>query len=79
MRGVGSEKDYWFVYVTCLGCDTQGIGMAVTSLAAPRDASASHAAPALSSDNVPNAHELVAEYRGDVHGLLAPRIGERVR
>ena len=29
VRGIGYENDYWFVYVTCLGCGTQGVGVGV--------------------------------------------------
>ncbi len=25
VRGIGYENDHWFVYVTCVGCGTQGI------------------------------------------------------
>lgn len=79
VRGIGYENDCWLIYVTCLSCGTQGIGLSMTK---PGKASAASvvlpAAPAFTYDDVLDAHELLAAYRGDVHGLFAARATQRV-
>ncbi|TMD60410.1 MAG: hypothetical protein E6I87_06045 [Chloroflexi bacterium] len=76
VRGIGYENDYWFVYVTCLGCGTQGVGVAMTkgAPAVPAAVLPSPAAPLepdFTTDDVLDAHELLSSYRGDVHGLFS--------
>ena len=76
MRGIGYENDYWFVYVTCLGCGTQGVGVAMTKAGTASAGTAALPAPAVpdfTMDDVLDAHELLSSYRGDVHGLFATR------
>jgi hypothetical protein len=77
VRGIGYENDYWFVYVTCLGCGTQGVGVAMTRAAAvPAPASTRPALPVVpefTADDVLDAHELLSSYSGDVHGLFVSR------
>ena len=77
VRGIGYENDYWFVYVTCLGCGTQGVGVAMTRPGAPAGAStpalAAPSIPEFTADDVLDAHELLSSYRGDVHGLFGTR------
>ena len=70
VRGIGYENDYWFVYVTCLGCGTQGVGVAMTK---PTSRAALPAVPALTADDVLDAHELLSSYEGDLQGLFASR------
>lgn len=74
VRGIGYENDGWFVYVTCLGCGVQGIGVAMT----PPGRASRRVAPPFSTDDVLDAHELLAAYRGDVHGLFGGA-AERIR
>lgn len=69
IRGVGYEDDRWFAYVTCLSCGRQGVairrGQAQPSLATgPQEW-------ALGTDDVPDAHEMLRRYSGDVHGLFS--------
>lgn len=80
VRGIGYENDYWFVYVTCLGCGTQGIGvaMAKSGSAAPAVSDVPEVPP-LTPDDVLDAHEHLAGYRGDVHRLFASGVEQRVR
>jgi hypothetical protein len=75
VRGIGYENDYWFVYVTCLGCGTQGVGVAMTrtAVAAPTPSTTAPAEPEFTSDDVLDAHELLSSYHGDVHGLFGSR------
>ncbi len=71
VRGVGYESDCWLVYVTCLACGNQCVGMAIT---APGGSAPSATGPqenALESDDVLDAHEFLRRYAGDVHGLFA--------
>lgn len=82
VRGIGYENDYWFVYVTCLGCGTQGIGVAMAKSGAAAPATSVAPVPedpALTPDDVLDAHELLAGYHGDVHRLFAAGLEERVR
>lgn len=70
VRGIGYENDRWFVYLTCLGCGMQGVGISMS--AALNVAPAADAAiPALETDDVLDAHEFLRAYRGDAHGLFA--------
>ena len=76
VRGIGYENDYWFVYVTCLGCGTQGVGVAMTRPSTPALAAPAITAPVepeFTTDDVLDAHELLSSYRGDVHGLFGSR------
>lgn len=76
IRGVGYEDDCWFVYVTCLSCGRQGIGVAIARR--PQPAAAPGPRP-LSVDDVLDAHELLGRYGGDVHGLFASALEHRTR
>lgn len=77
VRGIGYESDYWFVYITCLGCGTHGIGVAMTRTATiserPTSGPVATRIPEFTSDDVLDAHELLSSYDGDVHGLFASR------
>lgn len=76
VRGIGYENDYWFVYVTCLGCGMQGVGVAMTrggSGAAETSAVEPEIDPSFTVDDVLDVHELLASYRGDVHALFPDR------
>ncbi len=73
IRGIGYENDRWFVYVTCLGCGTQGIGVTLTPLVGGQP----EARP-LTIDDVLDAHELLARHGANVHGLFDAG-AERVR
>jgi hypothetical protein len=80
VRGIGYENDCWVVYVACLGCGAQGIAVSMTRPAKERPATRRvRGAPAFTSDDVLDAHELLASYRGDVHGLFATRATQRAR
>jgi hypothetical protein len=90
VRGIGYEHEYWFVYVTCLGCGTQGIGVAMTKGDGESRSDADTATdpavtklaltdPAFEADDVLDAHELLAAYHGDAHGLFATGARQGVR
>lgn len=72
VRGIGYENDSWFVYVTCLGCGTQGVGVAMARGGGEPAAAISTkvTTPPLTSDDVLDAHEHLVTYRGDIHGLF---------
>lgn len=71
---VGNRDEYWFVRCTCGACGTQGLGVVIVKRVAegPPDAVAE---PTLDDarilvDDVLEAHELLRDYVGDVHGLF---------
>jgi hypothetical protein len=74
---VGNRDEYWFVRCTCETCGTQGLGVVIVKRvteAPPADAGPE---PALVDgeerirvDDVLEAHELLRDYVGDVHGLF---------
>ena len=72
---VGNREDYWFVRCSCESCGTQGLGVVIVKGVAegpPADASASLPGDDLRMrvDDVLEAHELLRDYVGDVHGLF---------
>jgi len=74
---VGTREEYWFVRCACRTCGTCRIGVVIV-----KDASVSAAAastPAVGIDDVLQAHDLLAAYRGDVQGLFegGPRLPGR--
>jgi hypothetical protein len=74
---VGNRDQYWFVRCTCETCGTQGLGVVIVkrvseqppvtalSLYAPGDGE-----EFIHVDDVLEAHELLRDYVGDVHGLF---------
>jgi len=74
---VGNRDAYWFVRCSCDSCGAQGLGVvivketaAVGSVGATAAAATSIRRPALRVDDVLEAHEILRDYRGDVHGLF---------
>ena len=73
---VGNRDEYWFVRCTCEACGTQGLGVVIVKRVA--DAPPAAVAQALLDggderilvDDVLEAHELLRDYVGDVHGLF---------
>jgi len=74
---VGNRDDYWFVRCTCESCGTQGLGVvivkrvgeAIAALAEPPQTGIEDAAR-IKVDDVLEAHDLLRDYVGDVHGLF---------
>lgn len=74
---VGNRDEYWFVRCTCETCGTQGLGVVIVKhvLGAP-DADPQPLAAGVDDeerihvDDVLEAHELLRDYVGDVHGLF---------
>ena len=70
---VGNRDEYWFVRCTCEACGTQGLGVVIvkqvgeTAQASPAMLTAEES---LRVDDVLEAHELLRDYAGDVHGLF---------
>jgi len=74
---VGNRDEYWFVRCTCDTCGTQGLGVVIVKRVAegPPDVDQGRFAPvpdgdSLRVDDVLEAHELLRDYIGDVHGLF---------
>jgi len=74
---VGNRDEYWFVRCTCDTCGTQGLGVVIVKRVAEGppagDQGQLAAAPdddSLRVDDVLEAHELLRDYIGDVHGLF---------
>ena len=73
---VGNRDEYWFVRCTCESCGTQGLGVVIVRRVADGPATAlGSLAPTdgeavLHVDDVLEAHELLRDYAGDVHGLF---------
>ena len=71
---VGNRDEYWFVQFSCETCGAQGLGVVIVKetaeviAGAPR--STTFRAPAFQVDDVLEAHELLRDYRGDMHGLF---------
>jgi hypothetical protein len=71
---VGNRDEYWFVRCTCEACGTQGLGVVIVKQVG--DAHVVPPRPVLATDDgfrvddVLEAHELLREYAGDVHGLF---------
>ncbi|HEX9269083.1 MAG TPA: hypothetical protein VF998_04490 [Candidatus Limnocylindria bacterium] len=70
---VGNRDEYWFVRCTCGSCGAQGLGVVIVKQAAepprpqPQELSDGHV---LRLDDVLEAHELLRDYSGDIHGLF---------
>ena len=69
---VGNRDEYWFVRCTCESCGTQGLGVVIVKQIseAARAAASGTSEEALRVDDVLEAHELMRDYAGDVHGLF---------
>lgn len=73
---VGNRDEYWFVRCTCETCGTQGLGVVIVKRVAagpPADvqpAAMDDAGDRLHVDDVLEAHELLRDYVGDIHGLF---------
>jgi len=70
---VGNRDEYWFVRCTCDACGTQGLGVVIVkqlgeAAAPPRPIPATE--DGFRVDDVLEAHELLRDYAGDVHGLF---------
>ena len=76
---VGNRDEYWFVRCTCETCGTQGLGVVIVKRVA--DAPPAALEPQLAAeteadddslrvDDVLEAHELLRDYAGDIHGLF---------
>ena len=70
---VGNRDEYWFVRCTCEACGTQGLGVVIVkhvgeTAAPPQPILTTEAS--LRVDDVLEAHELLRDYSGDVHGLF---------
>lgn len=71
---VGNRDEYWFVRCTCETCGTQGLGVVIVKRVADAPPAAAQNAflddERIRVDDVLEAHELMREYVGDVHGLF---------
>ena len=74
---VGNRDDYWFVRCTCESCGTQGLGVVIVKRVSEEPPAGSTPAQYaddgedhLRVDDVIEAHELLRDYVGDVHGLF---------
>lgn len=71
---VGNRDEYWFVRCSCDSCGAQGLGVVIVkelaAVAANTSGTAHVRAAALRVDDVLEAHELLRDYDGDVHGLF---------
>jgi hypothetical protein len=74
---VGNRDEYWFVRCTCETCGTQGLGVVIVKRVADAPPAVPQAVPSLDDDeelirvdDVLEAHELLRDYVGDVHGLF---------
>ncbi len=73
---VGNRDEYWFVRCTCATCGTQGLGVVIVKRVT--EAPPTSAQPLaledgdllIRVDDVLEAHELLRDYIGDVHGLF---------
>lgn len=74
---VGNRDEYWFVRCTCETCGTQGLGVVIVKRVTDAPPAAIEGRLAaepdddrLLVDDVLEAHELLRDYIGDVHGLF---------
>jgi hypothetical protein len=74
---VGNRDEYWFVRCTCETCGTQGLGVVIVKRVTDEPPAIAGATYALDDgeerihvDDVLEAHELLRDYVGDVHGLF---------
>ena len=76
MAVAGNRDEYWFVRCTCEACGTQGLGVVIVKRAADAPPAAFAQATLgdgderMLVDDVLEAHELLRDYIGDVHGLF---------
>ena len=70
----GNRDEYWFVRCTCEACGTQGLGVVIVKSVADAPPAAAQTAflddERILVDDVLEAHELLRDYVGDVHGLF---------
>ncbi|MHB8631378.1 MAG: hypothetical protein ACYC9W_05580 [Candidatus Limnocylindria bacterium] len=73
----GNRDEYWFVRCACETCGTQGLGVVIVKRVAQGPPASPSARPSLAAsddhirvDDVLEAHELLRDYVGDVHGLF---------
>ncbi|HEY8807472.1 MAG TPA: hypothetical protein VIN70_07805 [Candidatus Limnocylindria bacterium] len=72
---VGNRDEYWFVRCTCETCGTQGLGVVIVKRVtdgppATAPAQILSGEELIRVDDVLEAHELMRDYVGDVHGLF---------
>jgi len=74
---VGNRDEYWFVRCTCETCGTQGLGVVIVKRVedgpsddAERSLAVIDADERIRVDDVLEAHELLRDYAGDMHGLF---------
>lgn len=74
---VGNRDEYWFVRCTCETCGTQGLGVVIVKRVADAPPAVPQTVPSFDDDeelirvdDVLEAHELLRDYVGDVHGLF---------
>ncbi len=73
---MGNRDEYWFVRCTCETCGTQGLGVVVVKSvadvppAAVRPLALVEGEDHLGVDDVLEAHDVLRDYVGDVHGLF---------
>lgn len=73
---VGNRDEYWFVRCTCEACGAQGLGVVIVKRVATAPAPAIAQATLgdgderILVDDVLEAHELLRDFVGDVHGLF---------
>ncbi len=69
---VGNRDEYWFVRCTCESCGTQGLGVVIVKQVSQTQRPGVLVArdDAIRLDDVLDAHELIRDYAGDVHGLF---------
>ncbi len=64
---VGNRDDYWYLRCRCQECGVQGVGVVIVkTVERPKP----DERPALSTDDLLAAHQLLHEYRGDLLGLF---------
>lgn len=71
---VGNRDEYWFVRCTCETCGTQGLGVVIVKRVGDAPPAAAQAfgdgVDTIRVDDVLEAHELLRDYVGDIHGLF---------
>ncbi|HEY8731056.1 MAG TPA: hypothetical protein VIN69_03645 [Candidatus Limnocylindria bacterium] len=74
---VGNRDDYWFVRCTCETCGTQGLGVVIVKRVVGGPPATMPPHPVLAEgetrirvDDVLEAHELLRDHIGDIHGLF---------
>jgi hypothetical protein len=74
---VGNRDEYWFVRCSCESCGTQGLGVVIVKRVPEGPPGTERPLTAVAEsedllrvDDVLEAHELLRDYVGDVHGLF---------